>query len=496
MPRTRLPGTRPPAARFGPLAAVVGVLALVELTSGILQGYYTPMLSDLARHLRVHDADVNWLEGAQLMCSALVVPVLAKLGDALGHKRILLVATAVTALASFALAATQSFPLFLLAWALQGFYTVWLPLEIALVWSRATRVHGAERPAALTRRAAGLLVAVLELGVIAGALLGGQLVDALPMQLVLLVPAVAVALCLPVVWFGVEETRGRRPGPFDAAGTALLLTSLLLVTGGLALLRLHGAASPWPWAAVAAGLVLLVPFARAELRHPSPLVDVRMFRDPALWPVFLTAGLFGVSVLGAQAPLSTFVRTDPALVGYGLGASSGQTSLVIGAYVLSLVVGAALLPAATRLMAPRRALMAACLLVAAGYLLFLPSHSSMAAVVGNMVIAGVGSGALVAALPAAAAAAAPAAQTGVATGLTNSVKTVGGAVASAVFGMALLAGAAGAVETTAGSFAGYLTVWGVCGGTALASAVCLLFVPPGAFADREELAGTVPVRAA
>lgn len=57
-----------------PLAPIIAALALVEITSGILQGYYTPILTDIARHLGVHDADVNWLEAAQLMVSALCVP--------------------------------------------------------------------------------------------------------------------------------------------------------------------------------------------------------------------------------------------------------------------------------------------------------------------------------------------------------------------------------------------------------------------------------------
>jgi hypothetical protein len=104
-----------------------------------------------------------------------------------------------------------------------------------------------------------------------------------------------------------------------------------------------------------------------------------------------------------------------------------------------------------------------------------------------MVVAGVGSGALVAALPAAAAAAAPPTQTGVATGLTNSVKTVGGAIASAIFGIALMQGASGVAataEATAGTLAGYFTVWSVCGVTGLIAAVLLLFVPKTAFTDR------------
>jgi MFS family permease len=139
---------------IGATAALIGWLALVELTSGILQGYYVPLISDIVKHLGIHDADYNWFEAAQLLLSALVVPVLAKLGDMFGHKRILLVATVLTALASWALAFSHDFTTYLIAFALQGFYVVWLPLEIALIFDRGRRTGTA---ASRTRRAAGLL---------------------------------------------------------------------------------------------------------------------------------------------------------------------------------------------------------------------------------------------------------------------------------------------------------------------------------------------------
>ena len=44
-----VPGRHP--AWYPGLATIVGFLACVEFTSGILQGYYTPMFSDIARHL-------------------------------------------------------------------------------------------------------------------------------------------------------------------------------------------------------------------------------------------------------------------------------------------------------------------------------------------------------------------------------------------------------------------------------------------------------------
>ena len=467
---------------IGALAGVVGFLAFVEFTSGVLQGYYTPMLTDIARHLGIHDADVNWLEGTQLMLSALVVPAFAKLGDMIGHKRMLLISTAVTGAAAFVLPFTDSFAVFLAGWALMGFYVVWLPLEIALIWSRARRMEGRST---ITARAAGFLVAALESGAIIGALVGGALVDALPLWIVLLVPAVMIAVCFFVVLFGVRESPEPTGGVFDTVGVVLISLALIAFTGGLSLLRLNGPGDLVSWITVALGVLLVVPFVLWELRQDDPLIDVRMFRSPALGPVFLTAGLFGVSVLGAQAPLSTFARTDPGVYGYGLGTSGFATSLIIGIYLIAMITGALGYPLAARLSAPRIALIVAAVLVGIGFLLFLPFHETYLQVIVNMVVVGLGSGALVAALPAAAASGAAHTQTGVATGLTNSVKTVGGAIASCAFGIALLHGTAGAAASgTAGSFAGYVTVWVVCGVTAFAAAALLLVVPKTAFSDQ------------
>lgn len=466
----------PSSARLGSLWAVVGLLVVVEFTSGVLQGYYTPLLTTIARHLNIHDADVNWFEGTQLMVSTIVVPAFARLGDMVGHRRLLAISAGITAAATLGLCLATSFWMFLLCWAVQGFYTVWLPLEIALVYGRARRRPQA---AGLTRQASGILVAALEIGVIIGALAGGVLGDAWAGRLwaVLLVPGIIVAICFAVVCFGIRDLGEPAGGRLDVPGLALITAALLALAGGLSLMRILGPESVPPWAAIAAGIVLLWPFARHELRQDEPLIDVRMLGRPDMWPVQLTAGLFGVSVLGAQAPLSTFARTDAAVHGYGLSASSSQVSLLIGVYVLTMLVGALLFPVVTRVLAPRLTLIGAAVLVAVGYGLFLVSRGSLGAVLTNMAIAGAGSGALVAALPAAAAAAAPVGQTGVATGLTNTTKTLGGAVASCVFGVALLHGASG----TAGSLTGYLTVWGLCGATALVAAVCLLFVPRDAF---------------
>jgi MFS family permease len=465
------------------LAAVVGFLVAVEVASGVLQGYYTPIYPQIADHLGISEGDINWFEAAQLIVSALTIPLLARLGDLVGHKKVLLAATAVTAIGSWITVFAPSFTTFLIGWALQGASIIWLPLEIAIIYRR-TRASG--RQSLLTRRGAAVLVGALQLSVIIGALASGAIVDSLDMNVVLAIPAIVVTAVLVLVWFGIEDAPGESSGGIDWTGLALVTLALGLVMAGLVLVRVDGPSSVGAWLLMLLGVLVLVPFVRHERGVTDPIVDVDLLASPNQWPIQLTAFLFGIPVLGGQIPLSTFAQADPDVRGYGLGADSSFVSTLIGVYVITVAIGAFTLPVTTRLLGVRRTLIVACLMVAGGYALWLPFHDTTLQALTNLAIAGIGSGALVASLPAAAAAAAPPERTGIATGMTNGTKVIGGAIASSIFAIALAS--TGSIdklgeESTNAPLSGYLVVWGVCSGAALLAAIALMLAPRVAFAE-------------
>ena len=461
---------------------LVGALIVVEFVSGFLQGYYTPLATDVARHLGINDADINWFEAGQLLLSALVVPALAKLGDLYGHQKVLFWSAIATAAATWGIAFANDFWTYLIFWSLQGFYVVWLPLDVAIIYLRST---GMDFRSAATRRATGIIVAALQVGAITGALSAGIFAGVFDeLWMVLVVPAVLTSGVALAIHLGVSRDHVGLSGQLDARGFALLSIGLLAITGGLSLIRLQGVGAVWPWLAIVVGMAFVAGFARHAWNHEDPLIDLRVMKQPSMWPIQLTAGLFGVSILGAQIPLSTYAQTDPDEHGFGLGMTSSTVAPLIGGYVVSLLIGALLFSVIARRLGPRNTLIGATVLVAVGYGSLVPFHLSLVAVAVCMVVAGVGSGALVAALPAAAAAAAPEGRVGVATGLTNTTKTVGGAFASCIFGVAL---ATGTTHDTAASMSGYYTVWVVCSVTAVVAAVLLKFVPKLAFADPLEI---------
>ena len=82
--------------------------------------------------------------------------------------------------------------------------------------------------------------------------------------------------------------------------------------------------------------------------------------------------------------------------------------------------------------------------------------------------------------------------------MTNATKTVGGAIASSIFAIALavdglavdglavdgLAADGLELEQASAPLSGYLTVWAVCAGAALLAAVALSVAPQGSFSER------------
>ncbi|MFD5691878.1 MFS transporter [Streptomyces rubiginosohelvolus] len=82
----------PPAVPPRSVTAVVGLLIFFEVMSGFLQVGLAPLLPDLADHLGIGSADLNWVVSVQLLAAAVCVPLFGRLGDLYGHRLMLRIA--------------------------------------------------------------------------------------------------------------------------------------------------------------------------------------------------------------------------------------------------------------------------------------------------------------------------------------------------------------------------------------------------------------------
>lgn len=453
--------------RTGVVAGFIGFLFAMELCSGFLQGWFSPILSGLGERFGVGAADLNWVQTSYLLATAVLVPLLAKLGDLYGHKRILVVATAMVTVGSFVAALAPTWGVFLAGRAITGALAVFLPLEFAIVRERAGKKSG---------KAIGLLVGGLTLGASVGVLLSGILASFLSLTVVLLVPAVLMLLALFVVIFLVPETIVRKSGSLDLAGALLFGLGLAVLLAAVAQGNTLGWLSLPVAGGIVLGLALLATFLVVERRVASPFIELSMLTGPrGIGLPVLIAALFGACMFGGQTPAALFMAIDPTITGFGLGLAPAVIGLALVLSALSAFGGTFIGPRLGARVGDVVAVVIGATALAAGQFLLAGFHNDIVLFLSWSVLAGVGTGIVMAALPNVVVSRAPSDSIGIASGLYNSARTVAGAVAGAAFTAVMIGFLVpvddGGVIT---GEAGYAAVWMICGALALGVAVLAL----------------------
>jgi len=449
--------------RLGAAAGFVGFLFAMELSSGFLQAWFSPVLSEIGEKYTVSPADLNWVQTSYLLATAVLVPVLAKMGDQYGHKKMLAVATAMVTVGSVVSALAPTYGIFILGRAITGALAAFLPLEFAIVRERAGEESG---------KAIGLLVGGLTLGASVGLVLSGVLASFLSLTALLLVPAVLMALALAVVIFLVPETTARQSGQLDWMGALLLGAGLALALFSLSTGNRFGWTSPPVLGGMILGAALLGIWALVERKVASPLVDFTMLAGRAgVGLPILIAALFGAQLFGGQTPIALFVGTDPAVAGFGLGLPSAVIGAVLVFASIAMFVGTFIGPRLGARVGDVIAVIVGAMVAGLGYFLLTVLHADTIIVLVWLVVTGVGNGIIISTLPNVVVARAPRDSVGIASGLYNSARTVAGAVAGAAF-TAVMSGFVTTLPTeiVITNEAGYQAVWVICGVLSLAVA--------------------------
>ncbi len=241
----------------------------------------------------------------QLVVLGLALPM-GRLGDQLGNKTVFASGALIYTVSLASAAAAPGILALIALRALQG-------VGAAMMVSLSLGLVSNAFPASERGKALGLMASVAGFGLMAGPALGGLLLETLGWRSIFWVRApLALAGFVLAVGFlhNVRATADRRT---DFIGTALLFAALVLMALGLN----RGSASGWTSPLV----VLLLPlsatamtaFALRSLRTASPVVDLRMFRNPAL---SFSSGLMlttGVSMMAV-----TFLMPFYLLVARGL----------------------------------------------------------------------------------------------------------------------------------------------------------------------------------
>lgn len=433
------------------------VLSTTALVAAISQAMVIPLLPRIQHQLGLTPAGVTWALTGYLLAAAVATPLMGRLADMHGKRRVLLIGIAVSAVGALVSACWVSTPGLILGRVLQSGLTAVFPMALSIVRD--------QMPAHRLRPAVGTVSALFGAGG-GGGLIAASLVAELSSgyEVAFLGLTVLLVACIGVVAWAVPESPLRTRARLDIGGAALLaiwLAALLLgVTDG----------SSWGWlSAPTLGLLAVAAVAAAawwavESQTAAPLVDTRVFVRPAVLVANVGQLMGGFSSFVAFIGISDWVQT-PRASGYGFSASVLGASFFLLPWTVTSIAARAL---AVRLL--RRvdldAVLAGGALVVAGSFTFLGiSHGSAADLYIASGGAGLGLGLMAVVTPILVVEGAPQAQMGVATSMNMIARNIGGAVGASV--VAALLGAAGT------GAAGYPPVGGYVTGFLLGSGSCV-----------------------
>jgi MFS family permease len=443
---------------------VVGFAALVVSLS---QTLLVPVLPTLPVALGTSAANVEWLLTVTVLVGAIAVPIMGRLGDMFGKRRLLLSALATLVVGSFITALTSNYTLLITGRALQGVSLAVVPLGISLLSS----LLPAERVGA------GIAVVSAMLGV-GGALalpLSGVIAEHYDFHVVFWITAVAGALSLIGVLAIVPESSVRKGGRVDFVGAVLLSIGLISLLLPLAESGTWGWGDPRIPVLLVVAVAVLALFGWVQTRTRQPLVDMSVLRRRPIVLTNLASTLFGFALFASLIGTAAYVEA-PAATGYGF-----DSSLVVGGLAM-LPSGLAMLvlaPVAARLIARYGAALTLALgaaIVAIGWLMRILVVDTLWQVILGSAVVGIGTGTGYASIPTLIAKYAPADEIAAANGLNTLFRSVGSALASAIGG-SLLAGDIVVNGLDLPSLASYRQLFGLCAAAALLAAGTVLLIP-------------------
>ena len=399
------------------------VLAIAGTSFSLLQSLVAPALPNLERALHTSENSVSWVLTSYLLSASVATPVIGRLGDMYGKKRLLLIILTLLSVGTLVSALASSLPLMLVGRVIQGAAGGIFPLAFGIIRDEFPR----ERVAG----AIGLVSALLGVGGGAGVVLAGPIVDHLSFHYLFWLPLIPVVGATVLTHFFIPESPLRVAGRVNWTGAALMSAGLAAVLVAVS------ETATWHWlswktlAAIGVGLVLLSLWVRSEARAETPLVDMRMMRIRGVWTTNTVALLLGFGMYASFILVPQFVET-PIRAGYGFGSSVTQAGLFLVPTTIALLVVGAQTGRLEKLFGSKPPLLAGAGLAMASFLLltfarderweFYVSGALLGSGIGlafgamaNLIIENVGP-----------------TQTGVATGMNTVTRTVGGGFGGAV----------------------------------------------------------------
>ncbi|CAM5586745.1 MFS transporter [Streptomyces aurantiogriseus] len=453
-------------ARPGP---VIATLAFAGTTAAVMQTLVTPLIAELPQILDTSSSNAAWVITVTLLVAAVCVPVVGRLGDLVGKRRMLLACSVPLVVGSVVCAFASDVVTMIVGRGLQGMGMGMVPLGIALL-----------RDVVPVEKLSGSIALVSASMGIGGAI-GLPLAAAVAQYAnwrVLFWGSAALAAVVAVLIFTLvpDVPAGAKGQRFDLPG------AIGLGAGLVCLLLAVSKGADWGWGSAttlglfAAAVVALAGWGVWEVRTTDPLIDLRTTARPRVLLTNVASVFVGFGMYASMLVMPQLLQF-PEATGYGLGQSMLAAGLWMAPGGLMMMLVSPLGGKLTNARGPKFTLICGALVLAVGYFAALALLGSAWGVMLVTIITSSGVGLAYGSMPALIMSSVPLTETAAANAFNTLMRSLGTSVGAAVIGVILAQMTTTVGGHTFASEDGFRTALLVGGGLALVSAAIAAVIP-------------------
>lgn len=306
----------------------VGLVLVVMYVEGML----TPSLPSIASTFHVTEAQVSLILSTYLVGGVALTPVVGKLGDIYGKKKMLTVTMVAYAIAVSVTGFSPNFTFMVISRAIQGVGLSIMPLGFSLIRE--------EFPKELIPKSQALISAMFGAGFAVSLPLGSLVSQTFGWRMTYHTAVPFVFILFIIAFFYIKESRFRRPETkIDFVGAAMLGTVLALFVLALS------EGPTWGWdsvriqALVISGFALSIPMVFYELRYTrkggDAILNFKLLSERNVMVANLVLSITGMGMFLSMQALTYRFELPP---GSGLGKSILNTGLSLLPFALGTII--------------------------------------------------------------------------------------------------------------------------------------------------------------
>ncbi len=378
-------------------------------------------LPDIQRSLHSTFSDIQWVVDAYSLTLAAFLLTAGVVGDMFGRREVFAIGLGVFSVSSLVCGLSTTSLMLNLARGAQGVGgAIMFATSLALIAGAFT---GKERGTAF-----GIYGAVLGGAVAVGPLVGGAITSGIGWRWIFFVNVPIGVLAVFITLTRIQESKDPNTRRVDWIGFVSFSLALFMLV--LALIRGSddGWTSPLILGLFIGSVVLVTVFLVAEWRQSDPMLDLTLFKRPAMVGVSLSAFTLSASIFALFLYLTLYIQDD---LGYGpLAAGVRFLPLTVLAFIVAPFAGKLTVRVQTRYL-----LGTGLLLIAIGCLLMATTHatSSWTVLLPGFIVAGIGIGTVNPVLASSAISVVPPERSGMASGANSTFRQVG--IATGIAGL-------------------------------------------------------------